>query len=88
MKQEFFAALSLLSFAAVASAHFVWVLPDPGGSAIQVFLSEELKPAGEVDVSIIGNVKLTLRDAKGRETPLTLKQGEDGAPEHDSTPSY
>ena len=71
MKAQFVAAL-LLTMASFAEAHFVWVVPAADGSTAQVFISEELKPSDEVDVGIISGTKLGLRDAEGKEIPLTL----------------
>ncbi len=73
MKIQFVAAL-LLGVANLADAHFVWVVPAPGGATAQVFISEDLKPSDEVDVGIIGGARLSLRDAEGREIPLTLSR--------------
>ena len=73
MKIQFVAAL-LLGMANLADAHFVWVVPAPGGATAQVFISEDLKPSDEVDVGIIGGARLSLRDAEGREIPLTLSR--------------
>lgn len=64
--------VTLLGMASLADAHFVWVVPASGGATAQVFISEELKPSDEVDVGIIGGTKLSMRDADGKEIPLTL----------------
>jgi hypothetical protein len=63
-----------LGLATVASAHFVFVTPKPGGASAQVFINEELKPTGDVDAGIISGTKLSLRGVKGDETPLILTQ--------------
>src|ERR1700678_427792 len=69
-------AFLLLGLASIASAHFVFVVPQPGGATAQVILSEDLKPSEQVDAGLIGGAKLKLRDAQGSETPLTLvKEG-------------
>ncbi|HEY3744146.1 MAG TPA: hypothetical protein VGL53_30080 [Bryobacteraceae bacterium] len=65
----------LLGCATMASAHFVFVVPQPGGATAQVFISEELKPTHGVDVGIVGGTKLMLRDGQGHETPLALIKG-------------
>ena len=44
MKKQLFAVL--LGFATVASAHFVFVVPQPGGATAQVFISEDLYTHG------------------------------------------
>jgi N-acetylneuraminic acid mutarotase/uncharacterized GH25 family protein len=76
MKQRFFEILLLLVIATMANAHFVFVVPQPGGAAAQVFISETLKPSDEVDIGIVGGTKLGLRDDQGHETPLTLVKGD------------
>ncbi len=76
MKRQSLSVLLFLSFAAIASAHFVWVVPQPGSSTAQVFISEELKPTDEVDAGLVSGAKLSLRDAQGHDTPLTLVKGD------------
>jgi hypothetical protein len=71
MKNQIVVAL-LLGMANLAQAHFVWVVPGQDGATARVFISEELKPTDEVDVGIIGGTKLSVRDAEGKETSLTL----------------
>jgi hypothetical protein len=71
MKLQLVAAL-LLGMASLAHAHFVWGSFREDGATAQIFISEELKPSEEVDVGIIGGTKLSLRDAGGTETSLTL----------------
>src|SRR4051794_28396094 len=74
-----FLPLVLLAAAipALVQAHFIWVLPEKGNAKAVVFLSEELKPDGEVGPDFVKNAKLVLRDAAGRETPLPLTKGSD-----------
>jgi N-acetylneuraminic acid mutarotase/uncharacterized GH25 family protein len=67
----------LLAAVAVAEAHFIFVVPDDGASGARVFLSEDLKPSGEVDLGIISDAKLRLRDAVGKEVPLQMVKGAD-----------
>ncbi len=67
--------VTILSFATVASAHFVFVVPQPDGTTAKVFISEDLKPTDEVDVGLVGGTKLMLRDAEGHESPLALTKG-------------
>jgi hypothetical protein len=76
MKQRFLCIFLLLGFATITNAHFVFVVPQPGGATAQVFISETLQPSDEVDVGIIGAAKLSVRDAEGHETPLSLVKGE------------
>ena len=67
----------LLAAAALAQAHFVFVVPDAGGASAKVFISEELKPTGEVDLTIISGAKLSLLDSAGRDIPLRMVKGAD-----------
>src|SRR5437899_3008716 len=67
----------LLAAAALAQAHFVFVVPDAGGGSAKVFISEDLKPAGEVDLSIISGAKLRLLDSAGHEVSLPMVKGAD-----------
>jgi N-acetylneuraminic acid mutarotase len=67
----------LLAAAALAEAHFIFVVPDSGASSAKVFLGEDLKPAGEVDLAIISGAKLSLLDAAGKEVPLQMVKGAD-----------
>jgi N-acetylneuraminic acid mutarotase len=65
----------LLGLATFASAHFVFVVPQPGGKAAQVFISETLKPSDEVDAGMVSGAKLSLREPNGHETALALSKG-------------
>lgn len=71
MRIQFVAAV-LLGMATLADAHFVFVVPALDGATAQVFISEDLKPSDEVDVGIVGGSRLSLREADGKEIPLTL----------------
>lgn len=71
-QRRFLDVLILLGYATIASAHSVFVVPQPGGATAQVILSEDLKPSEKVDAGLIGGTKLKLRDAHGREISLTL----------------
>jgi N-acetylneuraminic acid mutarotase len=65
-----------LGLATIANAHFVWVVPQSGGTAAQVFISETLSPTDEVDAGLIAGARLSVRDAQGHETPLPLSKGD------------
>src|SRR5262245_31249734 len=69
--------LLVLMVAWSAYGHFVFVLPQPGGTEAQMIFSDDLEPDGAVDVSKIGATKLSVRDAAGKVTPLTMKKGQD-----------
>ena len=69
--------LAWLIVASITSqAHFVFVVPEGDGATARVLLSETLKADAEVDVGLIAQTKLFLRNDTGRETPLTLVRGE------------
>lgn len=69
-------ALALLFLVTTVSAHFVFVVPQADGARALVFLSEELTPSSEVDVTLIDGAKLSIRDSEGRETSLKLDHSE------------
>jgi hypothetical protein len=66
----------LMVTAFVAHAHFVFVVPEPGGVGAKVFIGETLQPDSQVDAKLLSGTKLSLRSG-GRETPLELIQGSD-----------
>jgi hypothetical protein len=76
MKRLLGALLLTAALTAPAWAHFVYVVPQADGSRVQVVFSDNLAPDDRVDVGKIAGTKLTVRDAAGRETPLTLTKGE------------
>ncbi len=68
-----FALLFLaLAAASLAQAHFVFVVPQPGGASATIFISETLEPDPQVPITLVSGAKLSLRDAAGREEPLTV----------------
>src|SRR4051812_6717670 len=70
--------VSLTFFAGRASAHFVFVVPDPAGATARVVMSEDLKPDGDVDVAIIAGVKLAIRDSAAKtNAPLATEKSKD-----------
>lgn len=62
----------LLACIPFAQAHFIFVVPEPGFTKAQVFISETLTPDGEVGLAMIAGTKLSLRDSSGTTTQLTL----------------
>lgn len=74
MKRVFTCIWLAIVLATLLQAHFVFVTPEAGGATVRVFISENLKP--DLDVKMIGSTKLTLRDAGGAETPLSLSKAE------------
>jgi uncharacterized GH25 family protein len=68
-------AVAVVAFAASATAHFVFVLPAKNNATVSVVLSEELAIDEDVGVEKVAGLKLTCRDAVGKETPVELKSG-------------
>lgn len=69
--------LHLLLIAALSlNAHFGFIVPNAGGRTADFMLSEDLKPERNVDVGLLKDAKLFLRDSEGKDTPLTLKREE------------
>ena len=77
MKNVLYCMSLLVATATLAHAHFVFVVPDSGARSAKVFISEELKPASEVDLSIIAGAKLRLLDSAGRDVDLPMVKGAD-----------
>jgi hypothetical protein len=72
MKSSTLFFLFLVMAAAPAAAHFVFVVPQPGGASVSVYISETLDPDPAVDVDLVRDTKLKLRDLNGRETSVSL----------------
>lgn len=67
---------ALLLAASTGRAHFVFVVPDAKDPAkAKVVFSEDLSPDEGVDIGKVAGVKLTVRDAAGKDTPLTTSKG-------------
>lgn len=56
--------------AALAQAHFVFVVPAKDGATAAVVLSEELAPDEGVDAAKLAGAKLFVRDAAGKDAPV------------------
>jgi uncharacterized GH25 family protein len=71
------ANIALLAFATIANAHFVFVIPDAKNheKALVVF-SDEQAPDSNVDIGKIAGIKLQVRDAAGKDSPLTATKSE------------
>ncbi len=70
----------VLSTGRVSHAHFIFVVPDTTGAAATIVLSEDLQPDAEIDMVLSAPPQLKLRDAAGKETPLSpRKTAEDTA---------
>ena len=66
----------LLLAAAVASAHFVFVVPDKDGKSATVVFSDSLKPDENVPIEKVAGLKLTVRDAAGKDAAAEPKASE------------
>jgi uncharacterized GH25 family protein len=66
------ACIVLFAIATSSNAHFVFVTPDARNpeKALVVF-SDELAPDRNVDIAKIAGIKLQMRDAAGKDSPLT-----------------
>ncbi|QEL21054.1 DUF4198 domain-containing protein [Limnoglobus roseus] len=73
---RFLSALILAAaFAAMATAHFVYVVPAKDGKTVQVVMSENLDPDDNVTMDKVNGLKLTARLEDGKEVPVTHKAG-------------
>lgn len=75
MKRIVLAVAVATGLAAVAEAHFVYVVPTEGGKGVQVVFSDNLGPDKSVPITKVAGTKLTLR-AGGKDTPLKTEQVE------------
>lgn len=68
---------AVLAIASATHAHFVLVIPDAKNpeKALVVF-SDELAPDSNVDIGKIAAIKLQVRDAAGKDSPLTATRAE------------
>lgn len=66
----------VLASTTLSQAHFPFIVPDDKGGAAKVVFSDTLEPDTKVNIDKIGNTKLTLRDAGGKESALEWKKGE------------
>ena len=76
MKRQLLSIVLVLAAPTAASAHFIFVMPQSGGTSAKIVMNEELKPSAEVDIGIIGGLQLSVRKGDGSETPLTLVKGD------------
>jgi uncharacterized GH25 family protein len=72
MRKVLCALACALLMAAAAEAHFVFVVPSKD-AAVTVVFSEELEADEGVDIGKVAGLKLTCRDAAGKDVPVTLK---------------
>lgn len=74
MKRMFGAVVLGLLMAAVAEAHFPFIVAEADGSKAKVVFSDDLSPDAKVDIEKLVNTKLTVRDSGGKDTPLDWKK--------------
>jgi uncharacterized GH25 family protein len=77
MTRYLLAAAAAVLAAAGASAHFVFVVPAADGAAAAVVFSDSLDPDDGVEIGKIAGLKLTVRDAAGKDAPLAHTTGKD-----------
>ena len=72
--------ITLVVFALAASparSHFIWIVPDASnGGLMRVVFSDKLEPDDQVAIEKIAGTRLLVRDASGKNTPLTWSKGE------------
>jgi uncharacterized GH25 family protein len=76
MRNILVAGLAAVCLVGVARAHFVFVVPSADGAQVRVVFSEDLEADDAVDIAKIAGLKLTLRDAAGKTTPLVAEKAE------------
>ena len=62
--------------AALAQAHFPFIVPDESGDTAKVVFSDSLAPDTAVNIEKLSGTKLFLRDGGGKDVPLDWKKGE------------
>ena len=76
MYRMFGAMIVGLLSVAVARAHFTYIVAEADGTKARVIFSDDLNLDTNVNIEKIGNTKLTLRNAAGKESALEWKKGE------------
>jgi hypothetical protein len=69
-------ALMLGALRQSALAHFIFVVPEPGGDKAKVVMSETLTPDDDVDVKLISKIELSVRDADDASEARVLLRGD------------
>lgn len=70
--------VGILASAALARAHFVFVVPDAQGQRANVILSEDLDADEDVKVSELENLALSIKASDGAETPAKIESRDSG----------
>jgi len=76
MFRTFLTATFAFMAMASAQAHFPFIIPEAEGTKANIVFSDNLSPDTRVDIEKISATKLKLRDAIGKESPLTMTKGE------------
>ena len=79
MLRNLLVGLVTLGAATLASAHFVYILPDKTGAKAEVVFSDDLAIDGDVPLGKVAGFKLMVRDAAGKDVAAEAKRGEVGA---------
>lgn len=68
--------IAVLFAAALAQAHFPFIVPDAEGTTAKVVFSDSLAPDTDVAIEKIAGTKMFIRDSSGKDLPLEWKKGE------------
>ena len=79
MNRYFLSTACVLIATAVASAHFVFLVPDGNSGNVKAIFSDSLKPDPNVNIEKIENTKLSLFDSAGKESVLEWTVDKPGA---------
>src|SRR6185436_16421982 len=75
LKRSVFAAVVAACVMSPVFGHFVFVVPDADGTGAQVIMSETLSPDEAIDIALLKELKLSVRDAAQKEVALGLQSG-------------
>ena len=75
MKLFFRSMLAACLAPLAAFAHFVFIVPEPGGATARMIISETLRPDEGVDGKLLKSAKLKVRTADGKDSELTATAG-------------
>ena len=76
MKRALLALMCLAVDVTASRAHFVFIVPEASGAGAKVIFSDSLEPDENVPIAKIANLKLFVRDASGKSSPLDWKKGD------------
>lgn len=76
MKSSFYRSMLAAALAPLAAfAHFVFIVPEPGGASAKMIISETLQPDEGVDGKLLKSAKLMLRGADGKDHEIAVTAG-------------